>query len=147
MADFEKRTDMPRRRFSMNNRLFMAVLDALREYEIDEVRLIAARFREKLASERIARSTRRKPEDVTEPTPPKRKRPHTTVKSRAAYLAKTRPPIEVKQTAKKAKPKKPPPAPPVVTAAKPKKRSKSTRIRRVTIAITPVRRIVARNTR
>jgi len=123
-----------RRRFSQNNRLMIAVMDALRDYDISEVRLIVERFRAKHAKEQPAQPTHPDPADLTASVPPKRKRSKSTVKARAAYLAKTRPPIEVKQTAKKAKGQKPPPAPPVLTAAKPKrKRSKSTRrIRRAT---------------
>jgi len=116
-----------RRHFSQNNRHMKTIVAALRDYDIEEVRLIVKRFRAKHAAEQPAR-----PEpDLTVTVPAKRKRSKSTVKTRAALLAKTRPPVEVKQTAKKAKGQKPPPAPPVVTAAKPRKqRSKSTRIRR-----------------
>ena len=116
---------MPGRRVSQNGRLMMKVVAALRDYDVEEVRLLVERFRAKQAAERLALPARRGPTSVA--TPAKRKRTKTTVKSRAAMLAKTRPPVEVKQTAKKAKPKKPPPAPPVVAAAKPRKRTKSTR--------------------
>jgi len=111
-----------RRRFSQNGRLMIAVMDALRDYDISEVRLIVERFRAKHAKEQSA------PADLTAPVSAKRKRTKSTVKTRAALLAKTRPPIVKTQTAKKAKARKPPPPPPVVPAAKPRKqRSKSTR--------------------
>jgi len=120
-----------RRRFSQNSRLMRNVLDALREYDVSEVRLIAERFRAKHAG---GGSTR--PESANAPSltaPAKRKRSQTTVKTRAALLAKTRPPVVKTQTAKKAKAQKPPPSPPVVPAAKPKKpkpRPKSSRFLR-----------------
>ena len=117
----------PGRRFSQNDRLMMAVVAALRDYDIEEVRLIVKRFRAKHAKEQPAQSPHPEPADLTAPVPAKRKRSKSTVKTRAARLAKTRPPVEVKQTAKKAKGQKPPPAPPVITAAKPRKRSKSSR--------------------
>jgi hypothetical protein len=119
------------RRLSQNGRLMMKVVAALRDYDISEVQVMAERFREKLAAERLALPARRGPTSMA--VPAKRKRTKTTVKSRAAMLAKTRSPAVKKQTAKKAKGQKPPPAPPVVTAAKPRKRSKTTRIRRPTV--------------